>query len=329
MSEITVDKNVPAIDVQELHKYFGENQVLKGIDFHVDAGQVVCVIGPSGSGKSTLLRCVNRLEEPTSGKIFVEGVEVTDPDVNLDQLRSRIGMVFQQFNLFPHLTVMDNLTIAQTKVKKRSKSEAVEVARKNLERVGLGDREGAYPAHLSGGQQQRIAIARALSMTPDLMLFDEPTSALDPELVGDVLDVMKDLASEGMTMMVVTHEMGFAREVGDNLVFMDGGVIVEEGDPTEVLDEAIRTGDAAHLQRYPRLLEDRYGSYYQVGRLAARLLAQPTVARRAEHLVAGRRSFADAYLRITTDALRTGPRVGAPETAFRIGRAISVVAPEA
>ncbi|MGB7819031.1 MAG: amino acid ABC transporter ATP-binding protein [Ornithinibacter sp.] len=235
MSEIKVDKSVPAIDVQELHKYFGENQVLKGIDFHVDGGQVVCVIGPSGSGKSTLLRCVNRLEEPTSGKIFVEGVEVTDPDVNLDQLRSRIGMVFQQFNLFPHLTVIDNLTIAQTKVKKRSKSEAVEVARKNLERVGLGDREGAYPAHLSGGQQQRIAIARALSMTPDLMLFDEPTSALDPELVGDVLDVMKDLASEGMTMMVVTHEMGFAREVGDNLVFMDGGVIVEEGDPTEVL----------------------------------------------------------------------------------------------
>ena len=235
MPEITVDENAPAIDVQELHKYFGENQVLTGIDFHVDAGQVVCVIGPSGSGKSTLLRCVNRLEEPTSGKIFVEGVEVTDPDVNLDELRSRIGMVFQQFNLFPHLTVMDNLCIAQTKVKKRSKDEAVEVARANLQRVGLAERENAYPAHLSGGQQQRIAIARALSMTPDLMLFDEPTSALDPELVGDVLDVMKDLASEGMTMMVVTHEMGFAREVGDKLVFMDGGVIVEEGDPAEVL----------------------------------------------------------------------------------------------
>ncbi len=235
MSEISVDKNAPAIDIQELHKYFGENQVLTGIDFHVDAGQVVCVIGPSGSGKSTLLRCVNRLEEPTSGKIFVEGVEVTDPDVNLDELRSRIGMVFQQFNLFPHLTVLDNLTIAQTKVKKRSKDDAVDIARKNLERVGLADREDAYPAHLSGGQQQRIAIARALSMEPDLMLFDEPTSALDPELVGDVLDVMKDLASEGMTMMVVTHEMGFAREVGDNLVFMDGGVIVEQGDPAEVL----------------------------------------------------------------------------------------------
>ncbi len=235
MTEIHIDKDAPAIDVQELHKYFGENQVLTGINFTVATGSVVCVIGPSGSGKSTLLRCVNRLEEPTSGKIFVEGVEVTDPDVDLDALRSRIGMVFQQFNLFPHLTVMDNLTIAQTKVKKRSKDEAVAIARQTLEKVGLADREDAYPAHLSGGQQQRIAIARALSMTPDLMLFDEPTSALDPELVGDVLDVMKDLASEGMTMMVVTHEMGFAREVGDNLVFMDGGVIVEEGDPVEVL----------------------------------------------------------------------------------------------
>jgi polar amino acid transport system ATP-binding protein len=235
MTEIHIDKDAPAIDVRELHKYFGDNQVLTGINFTVAPASVVCVIGPSGSGKSTLLRCVNRLEEPTSGKIFVEGVEVTDPDVDLDALRSRIGMVFQQFNLFPHLTVLDNLTIAQTKVKKRSKDEAVAIARQTLEKVGLAEREDAYPAHLSGGQQQRIAIARALSMTPDLMLFDEPTSALDPELVGDVLDVMKDLASDGMTMMVVTHEMGFAREVGDNLVFMDGGVIVEEGDPIEVL----------------------------------------------------------------------------------------------
>jgi polar amino acid transport system ATP-binding protein len=224
-----------AIDVQDLHKYFGDNEVLKGIDFTVDAGQVVCVIGPSGSGKSTLLRCINRLEEPTSGTIFVAGDEITHPDVNLDKVRSRIGMVFQQFNLFPHLTVMRNLTIAQEKVKGRKRSEAVEIARKNLEKVGLGHREDAYPAHLSGGQQQRIAIARALSMDPEMMLFDEPTSALDPELVGDVLEVMKDLASEGMTMMVVTHEMGFAREVGDKLVFMDGGVIVEEGDPREVL----------------------------------------------------------------------------------------------
>jgi polar amino acid transport system ATP-binding protein len=227
--------NEPAIAVRDLHKYFGANEVLKGIDFHVDNGQVVCVIGPSGSGKSTLLRCVNRLEEPTSGKIYVEGTDITDPEVDVDGVRSRIGMVFQQFNLFPHLTVLRNLTIAQQRVKKRSKQEAAEVARRNLERVGLAEREDSFPAHLSGGQQQRVAIARALSMDPDMMLFDEPTSALDPELVGDVLEVMKKLANEGMTMMVVTHEMGFAREVGDNLVFMDGGVIVEEGNPREVL----------------------------------------------------------------------------------------------
>ena len=224
-----------AIDVRDLHKYFGDNEVLKGIDFHVDHGQVVCVIGPSGSGKSTLLRCVNRLEEPTSGTIWVEGVDITDPETDLDKVRSRIGMVFQSFNLFPHMTVLRNLTIAQQRVKKRDKAEAIEVARKNLQKVGLAEKESAYPAHLSGGQQQRVAIARALSMDPDMMLFDEPTSALDPELVGDVLAIMKQLASEGMTMMVVTHEMGFAREVGDNLVFMDGGVIAEEGDPVEVL----------------------------------------------------------------------------------------------
>ncbi len=224
-----------AIDVIELHKYFGDNEVLKGIDFHVNNGHVVCVIGPSGSGKSTLLRCVNLLEQPTSGRIFIEGDEITDPDVDVDAIRSRIGMVFQQFNLFPHLTVLRNLTIAQQRVKKRDKDEAVEIARRNLAKVGLSEKESAYPAHLSGGQQQRAAMARALSMDPDMMMFDEPTSALDPELVGDVLGVMKDLASEGMTMMVVTHEMGFAREVGDKLVFMDGGVIVEEGDPREVL----------------------------------------------------------------------------------------------
>jgi polar amino acid transport system ATP-binding protein len=233
----TPDRSRAAIDVQDLYKSFGDNEVLTGIDFHVNHGQVVCVIGPSGSGKSTLLRCVNLLEQPTSGRIIIEGIEITDPDVNVDKVRSRIGMVFQSFNLFPHLNVLDNLTIAQVRVKKRGKSEAVEVARKNLERVGLAHREDAYPAHLSGGQQQRIAIARALSMDPDMMLFDEPTSALDPELVGDVLAVMKSLASEGMTMMVVTHEMGFAREVGDNLVFMDGGVIVEEGDPATVLSD--------------------------------------------------------------------------------------------
>ncbi|MCW2739463.1 amino acid ABC transporter ATP-binding protein [Nocardioides sp.] len=229
------DRTTAAIDVQELHKYFGANEVLKGIDFHVGTGQVVCVIGPSGSGKSTLLRCVNMLETPTSGKIFVAGEEITDRDADVDQLRARIGMVFQQFNLFPHMTVLRNLTIAQEKVKGRKKDEAVEIARSTLAKVGLSEKESAYPAHLSGGQSQRVAIARALSMSPDMMLFDEPTSALDPELVGDVLAVMKDLAAEGMTMMVVTHEMGFAREVGDNLVFMDGGVIVEEGDPREVL----------------------------------------------------------------------------------------------
>jgi polar amino acid transport system ATP-binding protein len=235
MTEPEIKPDAAAIDIQDLHKYFGDNEVLKGIDFHVDHGDVVCVIGPSGSGKSTLLRCVNLLEAPTSGRIFVEGAEITDPDIDVDKVRSRIGMVFQSFNLFPHLTVMRNLTIAQQRVKGRSRSEAVEVARRNLEKVGLSEREDAYPAHLSGGQQQRVAIARALSMDPDMMLFDEPTSALDPELVGDVLAVMKDLATEGMTMMVVTHEMGFAREVGDKLVFMDDGVIVEEGDPAEVL----------------------------------------------------------------------------------------------
>ncbi|GAB2877467.1 amino acid ABC transporter ATP-binding protein [Nocardioides pacificus] len=224
-----------AIDVIDLHKSFGSNEVLKGIDFNVDEREVVCVIGPSGSGKSTLLRCVNLLEQPTSGRIFVEGDEITDPDVDVDAIRSRIGMVFQSFNLFPHLSVLSNLTIAQRRVRRRGKEEAVAIARRNLEKVGLAEKESAYPAHLSGGQQQRVAIARALSMDPDMMLFDEPTSALDPELVGDVLAVMKDLATEGMTMMVVTHEMGFAREVGDKLVFMDAGVILEEGEPGAVL----------------------------------------------------------------------------------------------
>jgi polar amino acid transport system ATP-binding protein len=238
-----------AIEVRDLHKTFGDNEVLKGIDFHVDDGQVVCVIGPSGSGKSTLLRCVNRLEEPTSGTIVVEGVDICDPEVDLDKIRSRIGMVFQSFNLFPHLSVLDNLTVAQRRVKGRSKSEAVEVARKNLAKVGLEDKDDAYPAHLSGGQQQRVAIARALSMDPDMMLFDEPTSALDPELVGDVLAVMRNLADEGMTMMVVTHEMGFAREVGDKLVFMDGGVIVEEGDPRQVLGDPQHARTQAFLSK--------------------------------------------------------------------------------
>jgi polar amino acid transport system ATP-binding protein len=231
-----VDTTAPyAIDVQHLDKSFGDLEVLKGIDFHVEQGEVVCVIGPSGSGKSTLLRCINRLEEPTGGRVFIEGADITDRDADVDRLRSRIGMVFQSFNLFPHLSVLRNLTIAQRRVRGRSKAEAIEVARRNLDRVGLADKIDAYPAHLSGGQQQRVAIARALSMDPDMMLFDEPTSALDPELVGEVLAVMRDLAREGMTMMVVTHEMGFAKEVGDRVVFMDDGAVVEEGPPSRLL----------------------------------------------------------------------------------------------
>ncbi len=238
---MTNGTSVPAIDVQQLHKHFGEGEnrlhVLKGIDFHVDDGEVVCVIGPSGSGKSTLLRCVNRLEEPTGGRILIEGSDITDPDADVDAIRTRIGMVFQQFNLFPHIDVLNNLTIAQRRVLKRSKDEAERIARANLEKVGMIDKVHAYPAQLSGGQSQRVAIARALSMEPDMMLFDEPTSALDPELVGEVLEVMRTLASEGMTMMVVTHEMGFAREVGDRVVFMDGGVVVEEGPPAQLIND--------------------------------------------------------------------------------------------
>ncbi len=230
-----MDNKVPPIQVIELHKYFGELQVLRGIDFQVAEREVVCVIGPSGSGKSTLLRCVNLLEIPTSGKVLVEGIDLTDPETDVDAVRARIGMVFQQFNLFPHLTVLRNLTIAQRQVLNRSEDEANEVARKVLERVGMVDKIDEYPIRLSGGQQQRVAIARSLSMNPDMMLFDEPTSALDPELVGEVLDVMRGLAEEGMTMMVVTHEMGFARQVGDRVVFMDGGVVVEDGPPDEVL----------------------------------------------------------------------------------------------
>ncbi|MFH8485254.1 amino acid ABC transporter ATP-binding protein [Streptomyces longisporoflavus] len=226
-----------AIEVRELRKSFGDLQVLKGIDLTVGRGDVVCVIGPSGSGKSTLLRCVNLLEEPTSGTVTVAGTEVTDPDVDIDRVRRRIGMVFQSFNLFPHLTALENLTIAQRRVLRRSKGEAERIARANLARVGLVDKEQSYPAQLSGGQQQRVAIARALSMDPELMLFDEPTSALDPELVGDVLAVMRSLAREGMTMLVVTHEMSFAREVADRVVFMDDGVIVEEGTPERVVGD--------------------------------------------------------------------------------------------
>jgi len=230
-----MDKTVPPIQILELHKSFGDLEVLRGIDFQVNAGEVVCVIGPSGSGKSTLLRCVNLLEIPTSGKVLVEGIDLTDPETDVDAVRARIGMVFQQFNLFPHLTVSRNLTIAQRQVLNRSEDEANETAHRVLERVGMLDKVDEYPINLSGGQMQRVAIARSLSMDPDMMLFDEPTSALDPELVGEVLDVMRKLAEDGMTMMVVTHEMGFARQVGDRVVFMDEGVVVEDGPPDEVL----------------------------------------------------------------------------------------------
>ncbi|WSQ08173.1 amino acid ABC transporter ATP-binding protein [Streptomyces sp. NBC_01231] len=225
----------PEIQVQGLHKSFGDNEVLRGIDLEIGQGEVVCVIGPSGSGKSTLLRCVNLLEEPTKGRVFVGGAELTDPDVDIDAVRRRIGMVFQQFNLFPHVTVTENLTLPQRRVLGRGKVQAAKVAAENLARVGLAEKADAYPSSLSGGQQQRVAIARALAMGPQVMLFDEPTSALDPELVGDVLAVMRMLADEGMTMMVVTHEMSFAREVADRVVFMDGGAVVEDGTPEQVI----------------------------------------------------------------------------------------------
>ncbi|MER7114764.1 amino acid ABC transporter ATP-binding protein [Saccharomonospora azurea] len=223
------------VEVSDLHKSFGRLQVLKGIDLSVRRGEVVCIIGPSGSGKSTLLRCVNLLEEPNSGTVTVNGFELTDPDCDLDRARRSIGMVFQGFNLFGHLSVLDNLTVAQRKVLKRDKAEAERIARDNLAKVGLAEKAGSMPAQLSGGQQQRVAIARALSMEPSVMLFDEPTSALDPELVGDVLKVMRQLADEGMTMLVVTHEMQFAREVADTVLFMDGGVVVEQGPPQQVI----------------------------------------------------------------------------------------------
>ena len=226
-----------AIEIRDLHKSFGDLEVLRGLDFDVDLGEVVCVIGPSGSGKSTLLRCVNRLEDPTSGTILIEGEDITNVDADVDAVRRKIGMVFQRFNLFPHLTVMDNLLVAQRRVLGRSKAKAREVAMSNLARVGLVDKAEAYPRKLSGGEQQRVAIARALSMDPDMMLFDEVTSSLDPELVGDVLGVMRTLAEEGMTMLVVTHQIRFAKGVADRVVFMDDGIVIEEGPPGAVLVE--------------------------------------------------------------------------------------------
>ncbi|MEV5954654.1 amino acid ABC transporter ATP-binding protein [Streptomyces sp. NPDC051987] len=239
----------PEIVLKGLHKSFGDNEVLRGIDLEIGQGEVVCVIGPSGSGKSTLLRCVNLLEEPTGGQVYVGGTELTDPDVDIDAARRRIGMVFQQFNLFPHLTVTENLTLPQRRVLRRDRATAARVAAENLARVGLAEKADAYPAALSGGQQQRVAIARALSMGPEVMLFDEPTSALDPELVGDVLAVMRMLADEGMTMMVVTHEMSFAREVADRVVFMDGGVVVEDGTPDQVIGDPARERTRHFLSR--------------------------------------------------------------------------------
>ena len=224
------------IKVTGLKKSFGENHVLKGIDIEINAGEVVCVIGPSGSGKSTFLRCLNRLEEATEGQILVDGESITDPKANVDRIRRHMGMVFQQFNLFPHMSVLDNLTFAPVQLKLKTREEAEAKAKQLLTRVGLAEKVDAMPRSLSGGQQQRVAIARALAMEPDIMLFDEPTSALDPEMVCEVLDVMRELAREGMTMVVVTHEMGFAHDVADRVVFVDGGVIQEQGTPEEVLD---------------------------------------------------------------------------------------------
>jgi glutamine transport system ATP-binding protein len=224
------------INVKDLHKYFGENEVLRGISNHVDEKEVVVVIGPSGSGKSTFLRCLNGLEEVTSGTVEIVGLELTNPKTDIRVLRQQVGMVFQQFNLFKHLTIMDNITIGPRKVLGKGVKESQNIARELLSKVGLVNKEDSYPDQLSGGQQQRVAIARALAMEPKVMLFDEPTSALDPEMVGEVLQVMKDLAREGMTMVVVTHEMGFAREVGDRVLFMDGGYLVEEGPPSQIFE---------------------------------------------------------------------------------------------
>ncbi len=226
----------PLIQVENLEKSFGDLRVLKGITVDIKKGDVVFVVGPSGSGKSTFLRCLNRLEEPTAGKIFFEGVDITDPKTDIDRHRQKMGMVFQQFNLFPHMTIMKNLTIAPMKLQGKSQEEAEETAMQLLKRVGLADRADAYPSQLSGGQKQRIAIVRALCMKPDVMLFDEPTSALDPEMVGEVLSVMRDLAEEKMTMVVVTHEMGFAKEVATRVMFMDEGYFLEENEPREFFE---------------------------------------------------------------------------------------------
>lgn len=224
------------IQVKNVYKSFGDLKVLKGIDCHVAPREVVCVIGPSGSGKSTLLRCINQLEGVDSGQIFIDGEELTNPKTDINKVRQQVGMVFQLFNLFPHKTTLENITMAPIKIKGVNKNEALDMANELLKKVGLQDKANVYPNNLSGGQKQRVAIARALAMKPKVMLFDEPTSALDPEMVGEVLAVMKDLALEGMTMVVVTHEMGFAKEVGDRVIFMDEGLIVEEGLPSHIFE---------------------------------------------------------------------------------------------
>lgn len=224
------------IQMENLHKSFGDLEVLKGIDLRVEQGEVVCIVGPSGSGKSTMLRCINKLEELTSGKIIVDGFDLSDAKTNINEVRSEATMVFQQFNLFPHMTVLDNVTLGPVKVRKLGRKRAEELAQELLAKVGLSEKADAYPRQLSGGQQQRVAIARALALNPKVLLFDEPTSALDPELVGEVLEVMRKLAKEGMTMVVVTHEMGFAKEVADRCIFIDEGIIMEEAIPDDFFD---------------------------------------------------------------------------------------------
>ena len=236
------------IDIENLHKSFGDVHVLKGIDLNIKEKEVVAIIGPSGSGKSTLLRCMNYLEEPTQGMVSVDGI-LLDGEANINKVREEVGMVFQRFNLFPHMTVLQNIMLAPMKVRKASAADAEQTAKKLLERVGLADKADSYPSQLSGGQQQRVAIARALAMKPKVMLFDEPTSALDPEMVGEVLDVMRSLAGEGMTMVIVTHEMGFAREVGDRVLFVDDGRILEQGTPEAVLEHPQQERTRAFLSK--------------------------------------------------------------------------------
>lgn len=237
------------IDVKNLHKYFGSLEVLKGIDCHIDKGECVCVIGPSGSGKSTFLRCLNLLETPTKGDIVIDDMHLTEKDFDADAMRKRVGMVFQHFNLFPHLTILENVTLAPIRHKMMTEEQAKEKAMELLNRVGVGDKADNYPAQLSGGQKQRVAITRSLALSPEVMLFDEPTSALDPEMVGEVLEVMKQLAQEGMTMVVVTHEMGFAREVANRVFFMDGGGILEEGTPEQIFDHPQEERTKAFLSK--------------------------------------------------------------------------------